>query len=292
MQNKKDVDNYFVCICSAYNAYMRNTILFVALAFIAAVLIESHAHTAIPAAVPLAAQTASTEVAAVANAFVATTSIPAQTTGQFYKVLKVVDGDTFSVSKDGTNVTVRLIGMDTPEVVDPRKVVQCFGKEASAEAHRLLDGQSVRLVQDPTQDTYDKYGRLLAYAYLPDGTLYNKTMIEEGFAHEYTYNVLYQFQKEFKAAETDARIAQRGLWAPNTCNGNTTQAAHNTAAQPAATSATPADGSIVCSSNTYNCGNFTTHAQAQHVFDTCLPTMGDIHKLDSDGDGIACESLP
>lgn len=142
-----------------------------------------------------------------------------------YPVTKVVDGDTIEVLRDGEHVTVRLIGINTPEVVDPRRPVQCFGREASAEAHRILDEQSVSLETDPSQDTYDKYGRLLAYALLADGSLFNEHMIAGGFAHEYTYDLPYKYQAQFKAAEKAAREARRGLWAVETCAGNTTQAA-------------------------------------------------------------------
>ena len=99
--------------------------------------------------------------------------------------------------------------------------MQCLGPEASNEAKKILTGQDVRLVPDPTQDTYDKYGRFLAYVYLPDGTLYNEFMIAEGYAHEYTYKKAYELQKEFKAAQTAAAAAALGFWSPDTCNGNT-----------------------------------------------------------------------
>lgn len=145
----------------------------------------------------------------------------ATTTPGYYTIERVVDGDTIIVWKDGEDVTVRLIGMDTPEVVDPRKPVECWGPEASAEGKKLLTGQDVRLVPDPTQDTYDKYGRLLAYVYLPSGLLYNEFMIKEGFAHEYTYKKPYEFQKQFKAAQKAAAAASLGFWSPQTCNGNT-----------------------------------------------------------------------
>jgi micrococcal nuclease len=142
-----------------------------------------------------------------------------------YPVIKVVDGDTIEVRKDGRIVKVRLIGINTPETVDPRRPVQCFGKEASAEAHRLLDGQSVSLETDPSQDTYDKYGRLLAYAFLPDGTLFNEHMIAAGVAHEYTYDKPYTYQKRFKEAQAEAQAAQRGLWSAQTCGGDTNRPA-------------------------------------------------------------------
>jgi len=73
----------------------------------------------------------------------------AQTAQNPASVVRVVDGDTVDVQfGDGTTDRVRLIGIDTPEVVDPRKPVQCFGREASAHAHDLLDGQAVSIVLD------------------------------------------------------------------------------------------------------------------------------------------------
>ncbi len=136
-------------------------------------------------------------------------------------MVRVVDGDTLVAWYQGEETTVRLLGMDTPETVDPRKPVECFGPEASAEGKKLLTGQDVRLVPDPSQDQFDQYGRLLAYAYLPDGTLYNEYMIAHGYAHEYTFKKAYEFQKEFLAAQASAKAAHLGLWSPATCNGNT-----------------------------------------------------------------------
>lgn len=138
------------------------------------------------------------------------------------KVTKVVDGDTAEIVLNGQTKKVRYIGMDTPEVVDPRKTVQCFGKEASNKAHELLDGQDVTVVQDNLVGEQDKYGRILAYIYLPDGKLYNQLMIAQGFAHEYTYqNQAYTFQQEFKQAQQQAIDSQSGLWSPTTCSGDT-----------------------------------------------------------------------
>jgi micrococcal nuclease len=137
------------------------------------------------------------------------------------KVVSVVDGDTIKVSINGTTKTVRLIGIDTPETVDPRKPVQCFGKEASDKAKATLLNKMVRLESDPTQGDLDKYQRLLKYVFLEDGTFFNKFVIEQGYAHEYTYEIPYKYQSEFKAAEKTAREAQLGLWNPGTCNGTT-----------------------------------------------------------------------
>jgi micrococcal nuclease len=105
-------------------------------------------------------------------------------------VERVVDGDTVDVQlEDGRTERIRLIGIDTPKVVDPRKPVQCFGREASAHAHELLDGQVVALELDPGQGERDIYGRLLACIWLPDGRNFGEVMIADRFAHEYTYNL-------------------------------------------------------------------------------------------------------
>ncbi|MDB5238040.1 MAG: Micrococcal nuclease [Candidatus Kaiserbacteria bacterium] len=149
--------------------------------------------------------------------------------GGRYPVVKVVDGDTITIDMNGKNTTVRLIGVDTPETVDPRKVVQCFGKEASDKTKQILTGQYVRLELDPSQGTLDKYGRTLAYVYAPSnsdpaGILVNKYLIAEGYGHEYTYDLPYKYQSEFKAAEKTAREQKKGLWADAACAAQSSRA--------------------------------------------------------------------
>ena len=210
---------------------------------------------------------------------------PRQTDSNLISVLKVIDGDTIVADIKGTQTTIRLMGIDTPETVDPRKPVQCFGKEASARATALLTGQRVKLEYEPTQKI-DKYGRTLAYVFLPDGRHVNKLLIEEGYAHEYTYSLPYQYQTEFKSAQQLAETNQAGLWAPGAC----------TASSPTK-SAVPSSNFIpgkqyVCGSNSYNCDDFATQAEAQYVFGLCGGTGNDVHRLDRDSDGRVCESLP
>jgi micrococcal nuclease len=96
--------------------------------------------------------------------------------------------------------------------VDPRKPVQCFGRQASARAHQLLDGRRVAVTFDPSQGRTDKYGRTLAYLLLPDGRDYGLTMIREGYAVEYTYARPYRRQAAYRAAQAAARTSGRGLW--------------------------------------------------------------------------------
>ncbi len=133
-------------------------------------------------------------------------------------VSRVVDGDTIKIKIGDTEDTVRLIGINTPESVDPRKTVECFGKEASSRMREIAEGKEALLVKDPTQTERDKYHRLLAYVYLADGTLLNQKMIEDGYAFEYTYITPYEFQTEFKDAEKNAREKELGLWDKSKCD--------------------------------------------------------------------------
>ena len=133
---------------------------------------------------------------------------------EYYAVTDVVDGDTIKIRMGKKDETLRLIGMDTPETVDPRKPIQCFGREASNKAKELLSGRKVRIEMDPTQGDRDKYGRLLAYVHRDDGLFYNEYMIRQGYAHEYTYDTPYKYQTTFKAAQISAEAAQLGLWSP------------------------------------------------------------------------------
>ncbi len=141
--------------------------------------------------------------------------------GEFYDVREVHDGDTLEILRYGKLEKVRFIGIDTPETIDPRKPVQCFGKEASQKTKELLTGKSISLEFDPVVGERDKYNRLLAYVW-EQGKLINLSLIEEGYAHEYTYrSQAYKYQNDFKQAELRAREGEVGLWSPKTCSGTT-----------------------------------------------------------------------
>ncbi len=140
------------------------------------------------------------------------------TTEEFLSVVKVVDGDTIDVMENGMKVRVRLIGINTPETVDPRRIVECFGKEASQKTKGLLSNGIVKLVGDLSQGDTDKYDRRLAYVFTSDGTFVNLELVKQGYAYEYTYRTPYKYQTEFREAERNAREAGRGLWAPGMCD--------------------------------------------------------------------------
>lgn len=127
--------------------------------------------------------------------------------GDWRTVVRVVDGDTLLL--DG-NERVRLIGVDTPESVDPRRPVERFGQEASAFLRRIAEGKRVRLAFD--QERKDRYGRTLAYVHLEDGTLVNGEIIRQGYGHAYT-RFPFRYAEEFRAYEREAREQRRGLWA-------------------------------------------------------------------------------
>jgi len=137
----------------------------------------------------------------------------------FVTVTRVIDGDTINVSRGFQNATVRLIGVDTPETVHPRKKVECFGKEASDFTKEKLLGQMVKLVSDSSQSNKDKYGRLLRYVFLEDGTNFNQYLIREGLAYEYTYKSNYRYQVPFKAAQLFAETEKKGFWGEGACDG-------------------------------------------------------------------------
>lgn len=139
-----------------------------------------------------------------------------------YKVSDIIDGDTIKVKIDNQEKTVRLIGIDAPEIKD-LQTPRCYGKEAAARIQHYVQDKQVSLKADKTQDDKDKYGRLLRYVYTEDKTNVNKTLVSEGFAKEYTYKKPYENQKKFKKAQKQAKKSDRGLWAANTCNGNTKQ---------------------------------------------------------------------
>ena len=130
----------------------------------------------------------------------------------YYPVIHVMDGDTFQVQIGTKPATVRLLGIDTPETVDPRKPVQCFGKEASDETKSLVTGRTIQLKLNPHRETRDKYGRYLAYAYRDDGLFVNEFLLNGGYAREYTFGSAYSFQKEFRDDQTAAQKDGKGLW--------------------------------------------------------------------------------
>jgi micrococcal nuclease len=135
-----------------------------------------------------------------------------------FMVASVTDGDTFKVRIGEQTETVRVVGIDTPEAVDPRQPVQCFGKEASDRAKTLLIGKEVRLEQDAAQQDRDRYGRLLRFVFFEDGTDFGLQMIREGYAQESLYSdTPHKYYGAYVEAQVQAKAEKVGLWADDVC---------------------------------------------------------------------------
>ena len=182
-------------------------------------------------------------------------------------VIQVIDGDTIDVELNGEEYRVRYVGVDTPERGDP------FYREATDYNRQLVQGKTVILVQD-VSDT-DRFGRLLRYIYLEDGTFVNAELVAEGFARPVTFPPDVAEADYFQELQREARADQRGLWIENPLNPNAPQTCET------------------CEYNAYNCRDFDSQQEAQACYEFCLVEINeDIHRLDGGGDGLVCESLP
>ncbi len=169
-----------------------------------------------------------------------------------YKVSRVIDGDTIEIEG---GERVRYIGIDTPETVDPRKPVQCFGVEASNKNKELVEGKTVRLEKDTTDR--DKYNRLLRYIWVGD-TFINLEMVKQGFAYSYSYPPDIKYQDQIVAAQQEAEKNKNGLWAACPLD--------------ASKSATVPDSEIIKSDSSSNCaikGNISTTGEKIYHLSGC-----------------------
>lgn len=130
---------------------------------------------------------------------------------------RVVDGDTLHVLVDGQDLTVRMIGINTPETVKPDSPVECFGPQASDFAKAVLSDQPVTLEFDPGQGQQDRYGRTLAYVWRQSASgspvLFNLEAVAGGYAFERQYGPTAPVWKPvLRSAQDAARAEARGLW--------------------------------------------------------------------------------
>lgn len=140
-----------------------------------------------------------------------TQSVVLGSEGQEVTVTRVIDGDTIEIEG---GQKVRYVGIDTPETVDPRRPVGCFGKEASDENKKLVNGERVILTKDVSET--DKFDRLLRLVYLKqddDSIIFiNDYLVRQGFAKASTYPPDVKFTNQFLEAQREAQINQKGLW--------------------------------------------------------------------------------
>jgi endonuclease YncB( thermonuclease family) len=129
----------------------------------------------------------------------------------YHICISVADGDTLTLKDLGT---IRFVGVDTPEKNHPKLPVQFMSKEASAFTKKHCLGKNIRLEYDPyDEDKRGKYGRVLGYLYLEDGTYMQEELIKNGYAIAYTKYPLDENRKaQFLAREQEARNKGIGLW--------------------------------------------------------------------------------
>jgi len=129
-----------------------------------------------------------------------------------YTINHYVDGDTIAVNMNGSVETIRFIGVDTPETHKPNTPVQCYGPEAAAHTKAAISKfGKVRLQADPLDTNRDRYGRLLRYVYLPDGTLMDEQIIKQGYGFAYL-SFPFSKKQQFAADQKSAQDAKLGLW--------------------------------------------------------------------------------
>ncbi|KIQ94303.1 SPBc2 prophage-derived endonuclease yokF precursor [Anoxybacillus thermarum] len=122
----------------------------------------------------------------------------------------VVDGDTVKIKKNGEIVTVRLLNIDTPETYREK---QAYGEEAKQLAKDVLLHKKVTVELSAKEQPYDRYGRLLAYIWLEDGTLYQEKIVQEGLARvAYVFEPDTKYAKKLYKAQEEAKKAKKRIW--------------------------------------------------------------------------------
>ena len=195
-----------------------------------------------------------------------------------YKVVRVIDGDTIVVDIDGEQLSLRYIGINTPETGE-----NC-GDQATIANKKIVEGKFVRLEKDVTDK--DRYGRLLRYVYVGD-IFVNSQLVRLGYAESKRYSPDTKHSFTFDQLENEAKAKNIGCHPYGAFEPNQTIA-------PTKPASPPANGVVCsCSSNSFNCPNFPTHDSAQQCFNYCKSQgRGDIHRLDKDNDNLACENNP
>lgn len=213
-----------------------------------------------------------------------------QNTSDTYTVTSVTDWDTITIDYNGEKTKIRMIWIDTPESFETRFwYVECYGKEASDYLKSILEGKKVTIEKDTKSWEKDKYWRMLAYVFL-DWVNINEKLISEWYAWEYTYNnIMYKYRDNFISAQSNADINDSGLWNENTCNWER-KAIVSDDTDAVIESITWSTNSIInwfsCEVKKTYCKDMSSWDEAQFYLNQCSLT-----RLDSDGDGNACESL-
>lgn len=186
---------------------------------------------------------------------------------EYYNVTSVIDGDTFYID---TGEKVRLICIDSPEK----------GEKMYLEAKRYLEDlilyKKVKLEKDISDK--DRYNRLLRYVYSEDGSFINELIVYDGYAFAYPYSPDITLCSIINNAEEQAKGNELGVW-------------HKIIEEPEDFDETVSPFEPCSCTEDLDCPDFDTHAEAQACFDYCGGVENDVHRLDRDKDGLACESL-
>lgn len=137
------------------------------------------------------------------------------------EVERVIDGDTIVVRIRGVLYTVRYIGVDTPELADPRPAVGALAQQATEQNRRLVGGKTVELEKDVSET--DRYNRLLRYVYA-GGLFVNAELVRLGYAQAVSYPPDVRHQETLRQMEREARQGGRGLWSAAPASGEATPA--------------------------------------------------------------------
>lgn len=240
--------------------------------------------------------------AAVATAAAPTTAAPTQQPVVApariqAKVTEVVDGDTFKVTINGKEETVRMLLIDTPETKHPDKPVQPFGPEASKFTKDLLTGKTVELEKDISER--DKYGRLLAYVYV-NGQSVQEKLLEKGLARVAVYPPDVKNVDKYREIQSKAQKAGVGIWSIENYaqeDGYHAEVVKKEESKPTKTVPKPQPEQATSKPKLRydpfgpdrDCGDFSSQAEAQAFFEAAGGPSSDPHRLDRDKDGLACE---
>jgi len=189
------------------------------------------------------------------------------------KVIHIADGDTVTVLRDGKKVKVRLYGVDCPEKR------QAYGTKAKRFTSDLAGMERVEVVPI----TVDRYGRTIAHVYIEgDGENLSEELVRNGYAWVYRKYCDRRICGFWLKLETKARMDELGLWADQNPvpPWDWRRGKRSGRSNP---------GSSLRKGQDKDCSDFSSHTEAQKYFESHQP--GDPHRLDGDGDGLACEGL-
>lgn len=134
------------------------------------------------------------------------------------ELVETVDGDTAKFIIDGEQATVRFLGINTKETVDPERGEEAWGKEASDfTKEKLQNATKIELEFDNNADEKDKYGRYLVWVWI-DNELLQNLLITNGLAECYMLQNNYKYAGMLQQSEENAKNNKLAIWSGETSN--------------------------------------------------------------------------